>query len=190
MVMHDTPKSLLQRVQDGSSADDWRRLTELYTPFLQRIIQHFGVLGADCDDVVQDVLTVVVAQIGGFQHNEQRGAFRRWLRTIAVNRIRAIWRSSRPRGEAAEMPNGEPTADDDLEYFWDREHDTWVANRLLELLEPEFTASTWKAFCRQVMDGEPAPQVATELGLSVNAVLIAKSRVLRRLREEVRGLIE
>src|SRR5579872_1557628 len=124
MVMHDTPRSLLQRVQeDGSSAEDWRRLTELYTPFLQRIIQHFGVLGADCDDVVQDVLTVVVAQIGEFQHNEQRGAFRRWLRTIAVNRIRAIWRSSRQCAEIADLTR-HPAVADDLERYWDQEHDT------------------------------------------------------------------
>lgn len=188
--MYDTPKSLLQRVQNGSSADDWRRLTELYTPFLERIVQHFGLVDADRDDVVQDVLTVVVAQIGAFHHNDQRGAFRRWLRTITVNRIRAIWRSSRQTDGAVAILVKEPAIDDGLERYWDQEHDAWVAKRLLELLEPEFTESTWKAFCRQVIDGIPASQVASELALSVNAVLIAKSRVLRRLREEVRGLIE
>ena len=39
-------------------------------------------------------------------------------------------------------------------------------------------------------DGKPARDVAQELGLSVNAVLIAKSRVLGRLRQEARGLVD
>jgi RNA polymerase sigma factor (sigma-70 family) len=188
--MDDTPKSLLQRVQDGSHADDWRRLAELYTPFLERIVQHFGVFGADREDIVQDVLTIIVARVGDFRHNEQRGAFRRWLRTITVNRIRQISRSARQHTNAAEALTSLPATDDELERLWDQEHDVWVVRRLLALLEPEFTASTWQAFCRQVMDGAPAAQVAAELSLSVNAVQVAKSRVLRRLREEARGLID
>ena len=43
---------------------------------------------------------------------------------------------------------------------------------------------------RQVQDGQPAAEVAEELGISVNAVLIAKSRVLKRLREKAAGLVD
>ena len=57
-------------------------------------------------------------------------------------------------------------------------------------MEPEFTGPTWLAFRRQVIDGLPAAEVAAELGTSVNAVLLAKSRVLARLRKEARGLID
>jgi len=41
-----------------------------------------------------------------------------------------------------------------------------------------------------VEDGQPASDVAQELGISVNAVLIAKSRVLKRLREKPAGLVD
>ena len=60
----------------------------------------------------------------------------------------------------------------------------------MELIAPEFTPATWRAFRRQVLDGMTAAQAAEELGTSVNAALIAKSRVLRRLRREVQGLID
>jgi len=50
--------------------------------------------------------------------------------------------------------------------------------------------ATWRAFRRQVVDECSASSVADELGLTANAVLIAKSRVLRRLREEARGLTD
>jgi RNA polymerase sigma-70 factor (ECF subfamily) len=41
-----------------------------------------------------------------------------------------------------------------------------------------------------VVNGRPAAEVAKDLGVSLAAVYIARSRVLRRLREELRGMIE
>jgi RNA polymerase sigma-70 factor (ECF subfamily) len=192
--MDDTPKSLLQRVRNGSTNADWKRLTDLYTPFLRRIVQDSGLSDADREDLLQDVFTVVVREIGAFVHNEQRGAFRRWLRTIAMNRLRGLWRSKATHRNGPHDPEillvKQQDSANDLERLWDQEHDAWVARRLLELLEPEFTVSTWQAFRRQVVDGVSAGEVARELGMTANAVLIAKSRVLRRLREEVAGLID
>ena len=77
-----------------------------------------------------------------------------------------------------------------LSRFWDREHDRYVLHGLLEAVEPEFAEATWKAFRRLALDGMSAREVAAELDTTVNAVLIAKSRVLARLREEARGLID
>src|SRR5262249_286804 len=80
--------------------------------------------------------------------------------------------------------------DSSLSRLWDQEHDQHVLRRLLELVEPEFTASTWQAFRRVALEGGRPADVAAELGLSVNAVLLAKSRVLRRLRQEAQGLVD
>ena len=78
----------------------------------------------------------------------------------------------------------------DLAEAWDREHDEFVARRLLFLMETEFSPVTWAAFRLQVIDSRPPAQVASELGLTINAVRIAKYRVLARLRKEGRGLID
>ena len=56
-------------------------------------------------------------------------------------------------------------------------------------MQPDFTPTTWEAFRRFGVDGVPAGQVAEELGLSENAVILAKSRVLKRLREEAGDLL-
>jgi RNA polymerase sigma-70 factor (ECF subfamily) len=58
------------------------------------------------------------------------------------------------------------------------------------LIEPEFTPSTWQAFQAVVIEGRKEADVAASLGLSLNAVFIAKSRVLARLRREIAGLVE
>jgi RNA polymerase sigma-70 factor (ECF subfamily) len=78
----------------------------------------------------------------------------------------------------------------DLSRRWDQEHDRHVLERLLELIEPDFRPDTWQAFRRQVVDGRSAENVAAELGMSVNAVLIAKSRALSRLRRDAQGLVD
>jgi RNA polymerase sigma-70 factor (ECF subfamily) len=57
-------------------------------------------------------------------------------------------------------------------------------------VQGDFAPATWQAFRRHALEGEPAAQVAKALGLSLNSVLLAKSRVLKRVRQEAAGLVE
>src|SRR5262249_47777157 len=77
-----------------------------------------------------------------------------------------------------------------LSRLWDEQHDRHVLLALMELIRPEFSEARWRAFCRVSLDGVAPRAAAAELGMSVNAVLIAKSPVLARLREAPRGLID
>jgi RNA polymerase sigma-70 factor (ECF subfamily) len=78
----------------------------------------------------------------------------------------------------------------EMSQIWNQQHDRHVARQLLASTESNFEPTTWKAFCRIALDGARADVVAKELGISLNAVLLAKSRVLKRLRKEAAGLIE
>jgi RNA polymerase sigma-70 factor (ECF subfamily) len=80
--------------------------------------------------------------------------------------------------------------DSALSRQWDREHDEYVAATLLRRVQGDFAPATWQAFCRHALEGEPAARVAAELSLSLNSVLLAKSRVLKRLRQELAGLVD
>jgi RNA polymerase sigma-70 factor (ECF subfamily) len=57
-------------------------------------------------------------------------------------------------------------------------------------VQGDFTPATWEAFRRHVMEGEPAVEVAKALDLKLNSVLLAKSRVLKRVRQELAGLVD
>jgi len=189
----DTPRSLLVRLASSPVETDWRRLVHLYQPFIVRWLGQAGVPDSDRGDLVQEVLTVVVKDVPSFQHSERIGAFRKWLRIVVVNRIRNYWRSQKSQVQPGDHSSILDELEDPasgLSGVWDREHDAFVAQRLLESLEGEFTPTTWTAFRRQVVEGAKTMDVARELGLSVNAVLIAKSRVLRRFRDEARGLVD
>lgn len=191
-----TSQSLLQRVRSSSDREPWERLAAIYTPLLQRWLQQYELQSSDAEDLVQDVLSVVARDVGAFQHNGRRGAFRRWLKQILINRLRNFWRSRKYRptvgGGTDYQLHLEQLEDPDsaLSAVWDREHDEIVLARLWAMIRPRFSEQTCSAFRRQVMDGLSAAEVARELGMSVNAVLIAKSRVLKELRREGQGLLE
>ncbi|HCS50463.1 MAG TPA: RNA polymerase subunit sigma-24, partial [Planctomycetaceae bacterium] len=78
----------------------------------------------------------------------------------------------------------------EMSRIWNREHDQYVLRQLLALSEPHFEPATWTAFCRVTLDGAKAEVVSEELGISRNAVVVAKCRVLNRLRTESEGLVE
>jgi RNA polymerase sigma-70 factor (ECF subfamily) len=192
--MSETSVSLLERLRKEPDPASWRRLVDLYTPLIRGWLCRHGLQTADADDLVQDVLGVVVRELPQFQHDRRPGAFRCWLRTIVVHRLRNFWRSRQARMVAAgDMDRQlEQLKDPDSasSRIWDEEHDRHVLRRLLELVRAEFSATAWQVFERVGLQGERAADVAGAFDMTVNAVLLVKSRVLRRLRQEARGLID
>ena len=144
--------------------------------------------------MAQEIMSVLIRELPRFRRR-RCGSFRRWLRTIAAHRLGAFYRSRRNRPMALGCsPEDSPLmqlADprSELGRQWDREHDRYVLNRLMELIGPLFEPTTLSAFRRVAVDGIAPARAAEELGLSLNAVLIAKSRALNRLRQEAKGLI-
>jgi RNA polymerase sigma-70 factor (ECF subfamily) len=187
----ETSASLLERLRTAPDEAAWRRLDDLYRPLIRRWPQKDPTLGADAEDVTQEVMGVLVRELPGFQR-QRTGSFRRWLRTVTAHRLAAHCRSRRGRPLALGAPPEESPltqlADPNSEQsrLWDEEHDRYVLRRLMDLIEP----STLAAFRRVALDGAAAEQAADELGLSVGAVWLAKSRVLSRLRQEAEGLID
>lgn len=194
--MNDTPRSLLERLRHQPDEASWKRLVDLYTPLLRRWLRKSGVKSSDADDLMQEVFAVLLRKLPSFEHNQQRGSFRRWLHTILLNHLRAFWNIRQTIPETADSSQLLQQLDhlqdpaSDLNQLWEREHDAFLARRVLELIENDFTPTTWQAFRRVVLDGAKPAEVAAELGMSVNAVHLAKWRILRRARQEITGLID
>jgi RNA polymerase sigma-70 factor (ECF subfamily) len=191
--MPDTSASLLERLRHQPTGDAWQRLVDVYTPLLRHWLGNQGLQASDVDDLTQDVLAVLVRELPAFQHNQRPGAFRAWLRGITVNRLRGLWRgrdhAAGGGSDAARQIEQLEDPDSRASQLWDLEHDRHVLGRLLALIGPEFSSTWWQAFQKHVHEGAAAADVAAELGVSVNVVLLAKSRILRRLRQEARGLV-
>lgn len=194
--MNATSLSLLERLRRRPSKDDWKRLDEIYRPLVRQWLARIPGIHNDVDDLTQEVLLVVLREIARFER-QREGSFRKWLRQIAVNRVRGFWRSHRRR--PATGAGSDETEDyfakledpaSDLSRQWDREHDRFVFDHLLAIVKGDFQAATWEAFRRFALEARPAAQVAAELKMTESAVLLAKSRVLKRLREEAGVLLD
>ncbi len=193
--MNETRQSLLLRAQTGET-DAWKDLVDLYRPLILGWLNRQGVPARDLEDLSQEVLLSVVKHLPGFQHSGQRGSFRSWLRTIVCSRTADYWRTvdadTQPEGGSGATAALQQIADPDSELNrqWDEEHDRYVIHCLLDLVEEEFEPITLQAFRRLALDGVNGAEAAQELGLSVAAVYVAKSRVLARIRQEAEGLID
>lgn len=194
--MNETSLSLLGRACADPADGSWDRLVKLYSPLLKAWLCRMGVHGADADDLVQEILLAVSRDLHRFDHSGRIGAFRAWLRTMLLHRVRNFFRAQKYRpaaaGGSAWSEKIEQLADDSSSASreWNLEHDRHVMARLLESVRPRFEVKTWEAFRRQMFDGQRADQVAAELGMPLNSVYVARSRVLSTLRQEAAGLID
>ena len=191
----ETSVSLLERLAGTPTDEDWRLLLNLYQPLLRAWMARGGVPQSDADDLSQEVLLVVFREVGGFERRGV-GAFRAWLRTILVHRMRDYFRGRKQQPAASGGSDFQQALDElespgsALSRLWDREHDEHVAASLLRRVQGDFAPITWDLFRRHVLDAEPAAKVAEELGVALNSVIQAKSRVFKRLRQELAGLVE
>ena len=192
--MDDTRHTLLQRAGLGE-AGAWDDLTQIYQPFIFRWFLSQG-LQHDADDLTQEVITALLRELPEFQHSGRTGAFRSWLRTTCLHRLqdyrRKVSRHAKAVGgtEFLDELHNVAESNSEMEAKWDREHGRAVLRRLFELLSAEFDSKTLEAFQQLAVAGQSANEVAANLGMSVGAVYVAKSRVMRRLREEAADLID
>jgi RNA polymerase sigma-70 factor (ECF subfamily) len=185
---------LLDRLRRAApDAPDWQRLHDLYVPLIRSWLRQVPGARDEADDLAQEVLIVLVRELPSFRRRRD-GAFRAWLRQITVNRVRAFQRARHRHCHAAGRGIESLLAQlqdpsSDLARQWDEEHDRHVLQQLLTLVQPDFRPRTWAAFSRFALDRQPAAQVAEDLGMSENAVMQAKFRVLKRLRAEAGELV-
>jgi RNA polymerase sigma-70 factor, ECF subfamily len=189
-MMYTTSIGLLDQLREQAASQSWVRFVELYTPLLHYWASHLpGVQEADVNDLVQDVFLILLNKLPSFHYNPGQ-TFRGWLRTILLNH----WRD-RPRGREALRSAPEACLDhlaspDHAEEIVAAEYRQFLVGRALQLMQTDFEPTTWQACWQCVAMGRPASEVARDLGMSVAAVYIAKSRVLRQLRQELEGLLE
>jgi RNA polymerase sigma-70 factor (ECF subfamily) len=188
--MDHTPVSLLERLGRPNDQAAWERFVQLYTPLLCHWARRLGLQGPEAADLVQDVFTLLVQKLPEFRYDPGK-RFRAWLWTVTLNRCRERQRRqpapvlSTDRDALARV-----AAPDEAEAAVEEEYRRYLTRRALELMQAEFQPATWKAFWECVVNERPGAEVARELGLTENAVYLAKGRVLRRLRQELEGLLD
>ena len=188
-----TRASLLVQLRDISNHSAWQEFMQLYGPVVYGFARKRGLQDADAADLMQDVMRSVSTAIGRLEYDRSQGTFRGWLFTITRNKVFNFLsaRRIRPQGSGDTATNRmldtHPETNDGAE-TWEIEYQRRVAALAMARIKSEFQDNTWQAFVLTAVEGQPAPDVARQLGLSPGAVYVAKSRVLARLKEEVEAL--
>ncbi|HEY7314664.1 MAG TPA: sigma-70 family RNA polymerase sigma factor [Gemmataceae bacterium] len=188
--MTTTPASLLERLRQPFDPEAWTRFVALYTPLIYSWGRRVGLQDPDAADLVQDVFATLIEVLPSFTY-DHRKSFRRWLRSVTLNR----WRNTRKQWDNRVLRGhgGDPdrlAAPDESEALWDAEYRQCLAGRALCIMREDFQEATWRACWEMVVAERPAAEIAAELGLTVGAVYAAKFRVLDRLRQELRGMLD
>ena len=192
---HATTSSAFLESLRNELGESWYRLNEIYVPMIRGWLCHLGLQPNEADDVAQEVLVVVLRKLHGFKR-QRVGSFRNWLRQITVNCLRDHRRWQRRNGlarngeEANRLLDQFADPDSSLTRRWNLEHDRHVLEFTMQEAQQQFSVQTWEAFRRTAYFGESVRDVANRLGMSENAVAIAKSRVQIRLRRSAKGLLD
>ena len=208
-----TRQSLLSRLKDWDDHESWRDFFDTYWRLIYGLALKSGLTNTEAEDVVQETLLAVAKEMPDFKYDPARGSFKGWLLEITRRRIaNQVRRRMKHRhatagplvGEATRPPSGERSEpdqrrtatvervpdpnSDEMERLWDQE---WRSN-LLEVstvrVKKRVSAKQYQMFNLYVMMHWPMNQVTKTLGENAAQVYMAKMRIGRLIKSEVRTL--
>jgi RNA polymerase sigma-70 factor (ECF subfamily) len=197
--MTDSPatrQSLVARLRNPNDEQAWTEFVAIYTPLIEGLARAKGLQSADAADLAQEVFRAVAGAIDRYDPDPGRGSFRGWLFRIARNLMINLLAARRLRPQATgdsdvrELLERVPAPDSEATALFDTEFRRRLFLWAAEQVRDEFRESTWRAFWLTAVEGIEPASAAKEVGISVGAVYIAKSRVMARLRtaiEQVEG---
>jgi RNA polymerase sigma-70 factor, ECF subfamily len=166
---------------------------DLYRPLVLYWCERNGLSDHDAEDVAQEVFTSASTHLAEFRRDRPDDTFRGWLRVIARNQCAMQYRRERGKARAAggdadaalqNIPDTTPLPEIDEEAEVGR-----LYPKALELVRGEFEPRTWEMFWLTVVEDRDTVDVGERLGVTAAAVRQAKSRILRRIKEEVGDVI-
>jgi RNA polymerase sigma-70 factor, ECF subfamily len=184
---HLTRATLLLRLKSDSPEQSlaWQEFYEIYGAIIGGFARNMGAPAQDISDVVHDVLVGFFSISPTFIYDPAKGRFRGYLKTCTWRVLkRRLGKSARVSGQAVE-----DLADDspEVDQIW---NDVWEGERLrnaVEIVRKRYvqrpdTAKTFQAFEMYALLDQTAEDIAQQLGISVNSVHQAKSRVSKAIK--------
>jgi RNA polymerase sigma factor (sigma-70 family) len=189
-----TRPSLLVRLRSRDDGLAWKEFSELYSPLVYRFARRNELQDADAADLMQEVFQKLARELTKFSYEPARGAFRSWLftlvrhETINFKKRKARAKTHHEKWVAETNAEQEPVVAPDEEDTWNHEWHQQLLHWSMQKVRDEFGPSTWTAFIRTAIEGKPVDEVSRELGMTSGSVYVAKSRILKRLKEEIQQI--
>jgi len=176
-----THRTLLARLGDARDQTAWRDFHARYAELIASYARRRGIRPADCDDVVQETLLVLQKAMTRFTYDAERGTFRGYLKSIVSSAIHHRFCQKQGHAPLPLSESPQPAFDDPAEAAWELEWQRYHVRLALRTIQAEFSAADRAAFEAYALAGREANETAAALGLSVDQVYQAKSRIVRRI---------
>lgn len=194
---HDrTSATLLLRLRKGGPDKEvaWSEFFEIYAPIIRGFACRMGASSDVADDIVQDLMRRFFQVSSKFSYSPEKGRFRGYLKTCAY-RVLAEYQKSRGKEISLDCDIAQVERGDE---FWENE---WRRRRLtlaLTKVKQQYarrrdSIKTYQAFEQCSLFKQSASEVAGKLGMSIESVHAANSRVMKSLRiaiEESKSLLD
>jgi RNA polymerase sigma-70 factor (ECF subfamily) len=173
----------------------WRKMAALYGPLVYAWVRLSGLNEHDSADVMQEVFIAVHKDLDKFKKERPTDRFRDWLWTITRRRACDYQRKLSRQPSAIGGTDAHQRMQELPENLLDVDNsslagaESGLVRRALELVRVEFSDHVWQACLQTAVEGRKPADVAADLGMAVGAVYVARSRVLKRLREELGDLL-
>jgi RNA polymerase sigma-70 factor (ECF subfamily) len=182
---YSTHITLLSRIAEGIDPRAWKEFHDRYVDLIRGFARRYGLQVMDCDDVAQEVLFNLARSMKQFRYDPSKGKFRSYLKTMTLHTIFRIFRQKKDHKnlEDIEVEEKAATSDPEMEAQWEKEWRRYHIRMAMQRLGKEFNEKDRMAFSEYALMDKSAAQTAESLGLSVDQVYQAKSRILKRLSE-------
>lgn len=186
----DTRSTLIAQVRSPENRGAWAEFVALYRPVIYRMARKRGMQDADAQDLAQAVLIRILGAVERWEKSDPSIRFRNWISRVAKNAIlTALAGSSKGAaigGTAIQnLLEEQADIDPDLEQDFRLEFLREKYHRAASTVRTDVDSGTWQAFELSVVEGRPCNEVAERLGKPIGTIYAARSRVMRRLRDQV-----
>ena len=183
-----TSTTLLAGLLDKDNTGAWRRFTERYQPMVVAYARALGLSEAEAEDVGQETVMVFVESYSKGAYQCEKGRLRSWLFGIAHHKAMDVLRRRMKEDVVSARTDGTQfihslPSPEVSERKWEQEWRRGILKACLDEVAEEVTPKTLRAFQLYVLDQWPVEMVAERLGMTENAVYIAKARLIARMRE-------
>jgi len=196
MTIPSTHISLLRSLGEERRREDaWLVFQACYRKVIFGWCRRRGLDRHTAEDLTQEILIKLLEALPRYEHDPDRGRFRRWLKTVVHHVLEDHRRRQRHRLElgalggstALEWLGDLPASEavEELSVAVHRRKTAWEAE-MLDRVRARVEPTSWAAFCQRMIERRPAAEVAAELGLTVGAVYKAAERIKRMVIRECR----
>jgi RNA polymerase sigma factor (sigma-70 family) len=195
-----TRASLLERLKDLGDAASWNEFYQTYRELLYSVARRAGLNETEAEDAVQETLISVAKKMPGFRYDPATDSFKGWLLTVTRWRIRdQLAKRSQSLQSSAATGNDPGTRTEtieqvpdpagvDLAKIWDEEWHKHLLQTALGRIKRQVHPQHYEIYHLHVLLGKPVREVARTLGVSAGQVYLAKHRVSRLVKMELRRL--